>query len=149
MTAIEPMPVATFPGSRGWGYDGALHLGRAPRLRRPGRSRTAGRRRPPEELVVVLDAVYNHLGPGNEALKAFGPYSTDRVAATPWGETIDYTQTGVREWAIQNAELWVRDYRHRRAAARLGPRTCTTNRTRHVLAELAYRVRAAQPAARS
>ena len=61
-------------------------------------------------LGVILDVVYNHVGPGNEALPAFGPYFTDRFGQTPWGEALDYSQAGVREWAIQNAELWVRDY---------------------------------------
>ncbi len=78
VTAIELMPVATFPGERGWGYDG-------------------------------VDVVYNHVGPGSE-LASFGPYFTDRFD-TFWGDALDYSQRGVREWAIQNAELWVRDYR--------------------------------------
>jgi maltooligosyltrehalose trehalohydrolase len=59
---------------------------------------------------VLLDVVYNHIGPGADAVAAFGPYFTDRHR-TFWGEALDYTQRGVREWAIQNAELWVRDYR--------------------------------------
>src|SRR5262249_15343584 len=63
-----------------------------------------------EGLAVILDVVYNHVGPGSEAIAAFGPYFTDRHD-TPWGAAIDYTQPAVREWAIQNAELWVRDYR--------------------------------------
>ena len=94
----------------------------------------------------MLDVVYNHLGPGNEALKAFGPYCTDRVAATPWGETIDYTQAGVREWAIQNAELWVRDYRVDGLRLDSVPHVHDES-PRHVLAELADRVRAANPRA--
>ena len=68
-------------------------------------------RRTREGLGVILDVVYNHVGPGNEALRAFAPYFTDRFGETPWGQAIDYSQPGVREWAIQNAELWVRDYR--------------------------------------
>src|SRR5262249_60506807 len=60
-------------------------------------------------LVVILDVVYTPIGPGSQ-LEAFGPYFTDRHE-TFWGEAIDYTHRGVREWAIQNAELWVRDYR--------------------------------------
>jgi maltooligosyltrehalose trehalohydrolase len=59
---------------------------------------------------VILDVVYNHIGPGSEAIAAFGPYFTDRHD-TFWGAAIDYSQRGVREWAIQNAELWTRDYR--------------------------------------
>jgi maltooligosyltrehalose trehalohydrolase len=58
---------------------------------------------------VLLDVVYNHVGPGNEALTSFGPYF--REAETLWGQAIDYSKRPVREWAIQNAELWARDYR--------------------------------------
>ena len=146
VTAIELMPVATFPGSRGWGYDGLYTSAVHPVYGGPdGLARLVDAAHQ-EELVVVLDAVYNHLGPGNEALKAFGPYCTDRVAETPWGETIDYTQTGVREWAIQNAELWVRDYRVDGLRLDSVPHVHDES-PRHVLAELADRVRAANPRA--
>jgi maltooligosyltrehalose trehalohydrolase len=60
-------------------------------------------------LGVVLDVVYNHIGPGSDAIGAFGPYFTD-ARRTGWGDAIDYSQRGVREWAIGNAELWTRDY---------------------------------------
>ena len=146
VTAIELMPVATFPGSRGWGYDGlytsAVHpvYGGSEGL---ARLVDAAHR---EGLGVVLDVVYNHLGPGNEALRAFGPYCTDRVAETPWGEVLDYSQAGVREWAIQNAELWVRDYRVDGLRLDSVPHVYDDS-PRHVLAELADRVRAANPRA--
>ena len=110
VTAIELMPVATFPGNRGWGYDGLYPFAPHPAYGGPdglARLVDAAHR---EGLGVVLDVVYNHLGPGNEALRAFGPYFTDRFGETPWGQALDYSQAGVREWAIQNAELWVRDY---------------------------------------
>jgi len=110
VTAIELMPVATFPGNRGWGYDGLYPF--APHRAYGGpdglaRLVDAAHR---EGLGVVLDVVYNHIGPGNEALRAFGPYFTNRFGETPWGEVLDYSQAGVREWAIQNAELWVGAY---------------------------------------
>jgi maltooligosyltrehalose trehalohydrolase len=109
VTAIEVMPVATFPGDRGWGYDGlylsAVHPaygGPEALARLVDAAHRAG-------LAVTLDVVYNHLGPGSEAITAFGPYVTDRHE-TPWGGAIDFTLPAVREWAIQNAELWVRDF---------------------------------------
>jgi len=90
----------------------------------------------------VLDVVYNHVGPGNEALRAFGPYFTDRFGETPWGEALDYSQAGVREWAIQNAELWVGEYGI--DGLRLDAvHAVKDDSDRHVLAELADRVRAA------
>ena len=144
VTAIELMPVATFPGERGWGYDGLYTS--APHQAYGG----------PEELArlvdaahraglgVVLDVVYNHVGPGNEALSRFGPYFTDRFGETPWGEALDYGEPGVREWAIQNAELWVRDYQL--DGLRLDAvHAVEDDSPEHVLAELARRVRAAAP----
>jgi maltooligosyltrehalose trehalohydrolase len=91
----------------------------------------------------VLDVVYNHVGPGNEALRAFGPYFTDRFE-TFWGDALDYSQHGVREWAIQNAEQWVRDYKV--DGLRLDAvHAVFDDSDEHVLAELARRVRAIEP----
>jgi maltooligosyltrehalose trehalohydrolase len=110
VTAIEVMPIATFAGDRGWGYDG-LYISAPHRAyggpegfaRLVDAAHRAG-------LGVILDVVYNHLGPESDAITAFGPYVTDRHE-TPWGGAIDYSQPAVREWALQNAELWVRDFR--------------------------------------
>jgi maltooligosyltrehalose trehalohydrolase len=109
ITAIELMPVATFPGERGWGYDG-VYLSAPHRAyggphglaRLVDAAHRAG-------LGVLLDVVYNHIGPGNDAIAAFGPYFTERHE-TPWGAALDYAEPAVREWALQNAELWTRDY---------------------------------------
>jgi maltooligosyltrehalose trehalohydrolase len=104
------MPVATFPGNRGWGYDGVYLYAVHPAYGGPdafARFVDAAHR---QGLAVILDVVYNHLGPGSDAVTAFGPYVTERHE-TPWGGAIDYSQPAVREWAIQNAEMWVRDFR--------------------------------------
>jgi maltooligosyltrehalose trehalohydrolase len=109
VTAIELMPVSTFPGERGWGYDGVYTYAPHPAYGGPAglarlvdAAHVAG-------LGVILDVVYNHVGPGNEALTAFGPYFSSKHR-TFWGDAIDYSQHWVREWAVQNAEQWVRDY---------------------------------------
>ena len=115
------MPVATFPGNRNWGYDGLYNFAPHPAYGGPhglARLVDAAHR---EGLAVILDVVYNHIGPGSEAIAAVGPYFTDRYD-TFWGPAIDYSQRGVREWAIQNAEMWTHDYAHRRPAARRRPR---------------------------
>ena len=109
VTAIELMPVATFPGDRGWGYDGLYTSAVHPAYGGPhGLARLVDAAHA-ENLGVILDVVYNHVGPGDEALRAFGPYFTDRHE-TFWGDALDYSQRGVREWAIQNAEQWVHDF---------------------------------------
>jgi maltooligosyltrehalose trehalohydrolase len=109
VTAIELMPVATFPGNRGWGYDGLFTYAAHPAYGGPfGLARLVDAAHA-SGLSVILDVVYNHVGPGDEALRAFGPYFTDRHE-TFWGDALDYGQRGVREWAIQNAEQWIRDF---------------------------------------
>src|SRR5215210_4508776 len=109
ITAIELMPVATFPGERGWGYDGLYTWAPHPAYGGPEGLLRLVEAAHGEGLGILLDVVYNHVGPGNEALRAFGPYFTDRHE-TFWGDAIDYAQPAVREWAIQNAVMWVRDY---------------------------------------
>jgi maltooligosyltrehalose trehalohydrolase len=138
VTAIELMPVATFPGERGWGYDGLYTSAPHPAYGGPEALLRLVDAAHGEGLGVVLDVVYNHVGPGNEALRAFGPYFTNRHE-TFWGDAIDYAQPAVREWAIQNAELWVRDYGI--DGLRLdATHTVFDDSPKHVLAELAERV---------
>jgi maltooligosyltrehalose trehalohydrolase len=138
VTAIEVMPIATFPGNRGWGYDGVYTS--APHVAYGGpegfaRLVDAAHR---EGLGVILDVVYNHIGPGSDAVAAFGPYFTDRFD-TFWGDALDYSRRGVREWALQNAELWTRDYKV--DGLRLDAvHAVYDDSTPHVLAELKQRV---------
>jgi maltooligosyltrehalose trehalohydrolase len=145
VTAIELMPVATFPGDRGWGYDGVYAYAPHPAY---GGSEGLARlveAAHAEGLGVILDVVHNHLGPGSEALTAFGPYLSDSVQ-TFWGAGLDFAQAGVREWAIQNALLWVEDYGI--DGLRLDAVGAVRDRSpRHVFAELADRVHAAAPRA--
>ena len=146
ITAIEVMPIATFPGNRGWGYDGLYTFAPHPAYGGPegfarlvDAAHAAG-------LGVILDVVYNHVGPGDEALAAFGPYFTTR-RETFWGKAIDYRRRPVREWAIQNAELWVRDYKVDGLRLDAVHTIFDDESPVHVLRELADRVRAAQPGA--
>ena len=145
VTAIELMPVNTFPGSRGWGYDGLYAFAPHPAYGGPdglARLVEAAHR---EGLGVILDVVYNHLGPGSETVTAFGPYVTDRHE-TFWGGALDFRAWGAREWAIQNACMWVEDYGI--DGLRLDAvHAIFDDSPRHVLAELADRVRASSPPA--
>lgn len=110
--AIELMPVAEFSGSRGWGYDGVDLF--APHHSYGG---PAGLKRLVDAchargLAVVMDAVYNHLGPVGNFLAEFGPYFTDRHHTT-WGAALNFDGPGsneVRRFVIDNATMWVRDY---------------------------------------
>jgi len=145
VTAIEVMPIATFGGDRGWGYDGVYSFAPHPAYGGPagfaklvGGAHDAG-------LAVVLDVVYNHLGAGSEAVEAFGGYVSAQ-RRTQWGGAIDYTQPAVREWAIQNAEMWVAEYGV--DGLRLdAAHAIVDDSTPHILAELARRVKAIDPAA--
>ncbi len=109
---VELMPAAEFPGLRGWGYDGvdlnAPHhaYGGPDALKRLV---NACRRR---GLAVILDVVYNHLGPDGNYLRMFGPYFTGRYS-TPWGEAVNLDgpeSDQVRRFFIDNALMWFRDY---------------------------------------
>jgi maltooligosyltrehalose trehalohydrolase len=112
VSAIELMPVAEFPGSRNWGYDG-VHL-YAPQSTYGG---PTGLRQLVDAchahgLSVVLDVVYNHLGPEGNYLTEYGPYFTDRYH-TPWGLAIDFDgpdRAGVRRHFVENARYWVREF---------------------------------------
>jgi maltooligosyltrehalose trehalohydrolase len=145
VTAIELMPVATFPGERGWGYDGLYTYAAHPAYGGPhGLARLVDAAHG-EGLGVILDVVYNHVGPGDEALRAFGPYFTDRHK-TFWGDALDYAQRGVREWAIQNAEQWVRDF-HVDGLRLDAVHAIVDDSQPHICAELAARVRDVDPRA--
>jgi maltooligosyltrehalose trehalohydrolase len=112
VTHVELMPVAEFPGSRGWGYDGvdlfAPHhdYGGPEGLKRLVNA-CHGR-----GLAVLLDVVYNHFGPSGNYLTRYGPYLTDRYK-TPWGSAVNLDGRGsdeVRRFFCDNAISWMRDY---------------------------------------
>jgi maltooligosyltrehalose trehalohydrolase len=142
VTAVEVMPIATFPGNRNWGYDGVFGFAPHPAYGGPDGFARFVDAAHGAGLGVILDVVYNHVGPGHR-LDAFGPYFTDRHE-TAWGEALDFTRRPVREWAIQNAELWVRDYGV--DGLRLDAvHAIVDDSPTHVLAELRERVKAVDP----
>jgi maltooligosyltrehalose trehalohydrolase len=113
ITAIEIMPVAEFPGARGWGYDGVYLSAAQSSYGGPGGLASLVAAAHSAGLAVILDVVYNHIGAsGAEAFEAFGPYFTSTYE-TPWGKAINYDDADcdpVREWVLQSAEGWVRDF---------------------------------------
>jgi maltooligosyltrehalose trehalohydrolase len=112
VTHVEVMPVAAFSGNRGWGYDGVDLF--APHHAYGG---PLGFKRfidacHGHHLAVLLDVVYNHLGPSGNYLARYGPYFTDRYK-TPWGEAVnvdDAKSDEVRRFFCDNALMWLRDY---------------------------------------
>src|SRR5687768_12517319 len=113
INAIEIMPVAQFPGNRNWGYDGVF-----PFAVQHSYGGSAGLQHLVDAchqkgIAVILDVVYNHLGPEGNYLGEFGPYFTNKYN-TPWGNAINFDDQwcyGVRRYFIENALMWFRDFR--------------------------------------
>ena len=113
ITAIELMPVGEFPGRHGWGYDGVYLSAAQSSYGGPLGLQKLVDAAHREGLAVLLDVVYNHVGAsGTPALTAYGPYFTSHYE-TPWGDAINFDDAhsgAVREWVLQSAEQWVRDF---------------------------------------
>jgi maltooligosyltrehalose trehalohydrolase len=105
ITAIELMPIGEFPGARNWGYDGVALYAPQSTYGGPDGLRRLVDAAHHAGLAVVLDVVYNHLGPEGNRLAEFGPYFTDRYR-TPWGAAINYDGADsdeVRRFVVDNA----------------------------------------------
>jgi maltooligosyltrehalose trehalohydrolase len=112
VTALEIMPVAQFPGDRNWGYDGVFpysvqnsYGGAKELMSLVNACQDTG-------IAVILDVVYNHVGPEGNYLTTFGPYFTDKYH-TPWGNAINFDDAHsdeVRHYFIQNVLMWFRDF---------------------------------------
>jgi maltooligosyltrehalose trehalohydrolase len=149
ITAIELMPVAEFPGARGWGYDGVYLSAAHSAYGGPeGLARLVDAAHA-EGLSVVLDVVYNHLGAsGVKAMEAFGHYLTDKYE-TPWGRAINFDDEHsdpVREWVLQSAEGWARDF-HVDGLRLDALHAIIDSNPEHLVAAVARRVHAVRPGA--
>ena len=112
VTAIEVMPIAQFPGARNWGYDGVGLYAVQNSYGGPEGFRRFVDAAHAQGLAVVLDVVYNHVGPEGNYLGAYGPYFTERYR-TPWGQAVNYDDADsdeVRRFVIDNAVHWVTEY---------------------------------------
>ena len=143
VTAVELMPVAEFPGARNWGYDGVQLY--APQSTYGG---PEGLRRLVDAchhhgLAVVLDVVYNHLGPEGNCLADYGPYFSARYR-TPWGEAVNFDgplSDEVRRYFVDNARYWIAEY-HVDGLRLDAVHGILDRGARHVLMELAEAVHA-------
>ena len=112
ITAVELMPVAQFPGNRNWGYDGVYSYAVQASYGGPTALKELINSCHRQGIAVVLDVVYNHLGPEGNYLGDFGWYFTDRYK-TPWGQAVNFDGPGsdeVRRYFIQNALEWITDF---------------------------------------
>lgn len=148
VTAIEVMPIGEFPGTRGWGYDGVYISAAQSSYGGPAGFTALVAAAHAAGLAVILDVVYNHVGPGSDALEKFAPYFTDKYS-TPWGSAVNYDDAEsdpVREWACQSAEGWIGDFAV--DGLRLDAvHAIFDSGPEHLVAELTRRVRAINPAA--
>ncbi|WP_259365316.1 malto-oligosyltrehalose trehalohydrolase [Flaviflexus equikiangi] len=140
---IELLPIAPFPGDRGWGYDGVSWTAVHDVYGGPAGLAEFVNACHARELGVCLDVVYNHLGPDGNYLAEFGPYFTDKHD-TPWGSAInvdDDGSEGVREHILASARRWFTDF-HIDALRLDAVHAIMDDSPIHILAELANQTQA-------
>jgi maltooligosyltrehalose trehalohydrolase len=147
VTAIELMPLAEFPGSRNWGYDGVLPFAPEASYGSPDDLKRLIDRAHALGLMMMLDVVYNHFGPAGNYLHAYAKsFFTDRHQ-TPWGAGINFDgESGptVRDFFVHNALYWLEEY-HFDGLRFDAVHAILDDSPRHIIAELAERVRSAIP----
>ena len=148
VTAVEVMPIADFAGNRNWGYDGAALFAPARAYGPPDDFRAFVDEAHRQGLAVILDVVYNHLGPEGAYLPHFSPqYLTDRHAG-PWGRSVNLDGPGaehVRRFIVDNALYWIRDF-HVDGLRLDATHALVDESDTHIVAALARAVREAAPA---
>ena len=113
VTAIELMPVADFPGRRGWGYDGVLPFAPESSYGAPDDLKQLIAAAHLRGLMVLLDVVYNHFGPDGNYLHVYASPFANREIPTPWGAAINFDAAGnrtVRDFFIHNALYWIEEF---------------------------------------
>ncbi len=113
VTAIELMPIADFPGTRNWGYDGVLPFAPDAAYGTPKDLKCLVQAAHARGLMVILDVVYNHFGPEGNYLHVYAPTFFNPAHRTPWGAAINFDGPGsrtVRDFFIHNALYWLEEY---------------------------------------
>ncbi len=145
VTAVELMPLASFPGRWGWGYDGVLPYAPHAAYGTPAQLKHFVQAAHRHGLMVFVDVVYNHFGPDGNWLARYAPQFFDAARHTPWGAAIDFGGAGsrwVREFFIENALYWIDEYRVDGLRLDAVHQIADGGRP-HLLDELSRRVRAA------
>ena len=112
VTAVELMPVAAFPGDRNWGYDGVYLFAPHTAYGGPDGLKQLADACHAHGLALIIDVVYNHLGPEGNYLGDYGPYFTNRYR-TPWGDALNFDGADsdqVRRFFVDNALYWLTEY---------------------------------------
>ena len=147
ITVVELMPVADFPGSRNWGYDGASLFAPSRAYGTPDDLRRVVDTAHRLGLAVILDVVYNHFGPDGAYAGAFSPFYFSTRHCSPWGAAVNLDGDGssqVREFFIENALHWLHEY-HFDGLRLDATHGLIDDSPRHFVAELAARARASLP----
>jgi len=139
VTAVELMPLASFPGERNWGYDGVLPFAPAPCYGRPEDLKRLIDAAHAKNLMVFLDVVYNHFGPEGNYLGLYAPDFFTQRHHTPWGQAINFDgphSRTVRDFFIHNGLYWLEEY-HLDGLRLEAVHAIHDDSRSHILAELA------------
>jgi maltooligosyltrehalose trehalohydrolase len=145
ITVLEVMPVAEFPGRFGWGYDGVNLFAPYHRYGRPDDFRRFVEAAHGQGMAVILDVVYNHLGPDGNYLPLFSPYYFSETHDTDWGRAINYDgeqSQPVREFFVANSRYWMEEF-HLDGLRIDATQDIYDDSDRHILADINETVRAA------
>jgi maltooligosyltrehalose trehalohydrolase len=110
ITAIELLPLAAFPGERGWGYDGVALYAPYAGYGEPEDLRSFVRACHRRGIAVLLDVVYNHLGPAGNYLSRYAPSYFTKTVETPWGPAPDFAHGPMRGLVLDNARYWLEEF---------------------------------------
>lgn len=141
INSIEIMPIAQFPGKRNWGYDGVYPFAVQNSYGGPDQLKSLVDTCHKNNIAIILDVVYNHLGPEGNYLSCFAPYFTGKYT-TPWGDAINFDDKysqGVREYFISNALYWL-DCFHIDALRLDAIHGIYDKSKKHILAELSEQI---------
>lgn len=142
ITAIELMPLADFPGDFGWGYDGVCPFAPTHLYGRPSDLKLFIDTAHSKGIAVILDVVYNHLGPEGNQLLAFSRSYESQTFVTEWGSALNFDEPCVREYFVTNVRYWIEEYHF--DGLRFDATSAIFSSTeRHILAEMTQAARTA------